>query len=107
MKIYDEATQQELTAPDLEAGYLYAGQRVTGVTEAHTEVLPGTVTDARPNGLRRLVPEKPITEPCQWYHAYTGEELAVRNQPSQLDRVEAQAIYTAMMTDTLLEETDV
>ena len=24
--------------------------------------------------------------------------------PSQLDRVEAQAVYTAMMTDTLLEE---
>ena len=25
-------------------------------------------------------------------------------EPSQLDRVEAQAVYTAMMTDTLLEE---
>lgn len=24
--------------------------------------------------------------------------------PTQLDRVEAQAVYTAMMTDTLLEE---
>ena len=26
------------------------------------------------------------------------------DEPSQLDRVEAQAVYTAMMTDTLLEE---
>lgn len=25
-------------------------------------------------------------------------------EPTQLDRVEAQAVYTAMMTDTLLEE---
>ena len=30
------------------------------------------------------------------------DSLAV--QPTQLDRVEAQAVYTAMMTDTLLEE---
>ena len=27
----------------------------------------------------------------------------VPEEPSQLDRVEAQAVYTAMMTDTLLE----
>lgn len=26
------------------------------------------------------------------------------DEPSQLDRIEAQALYTALMTDTLLEE---
>ena len=31
------------------------------------------------------------------------EPEPVTGEPSQLDRVEAQAVYTAMMTDTLLE----
>ena len=31
------------------------------------------------------------------------EPEPVPEEPSQLDRVEAQAVYTAMMTDTLLE----
>ena len=36
---------------------------------------------------------------------YTIEDDGVEgvNEPTQLDRVEAQATYTAMMTDTLLE----
>ena len=48
-------------------------------------------------------------------HGYTFDEIPepsvpvpapnpVPDEPSQLDRVEAQAVYTAMMTDTLLEE---
>lgn len=41
------------------------------------------------------------------YIPYTEEELAQieaeRNKPSQLDIIEAQVVYTAMMTDTLLE----
>ena len=104
MKIYEESTHAEVTQPDLEAGYVYEGVIVTGRTEPGTEVLPGTVTTARPSGLRRLVPAKDITEACQWYHRYTAEELAARAQPSELDRIEAQLTYTAMMTDTLLEE---
>ena len=43
--------------------------------------------------------------------AYNGEytieddcEPELEPEPTQLDRVEAQATYTAMMTDTLLEE---
>lgn len=31
------------------------------------------------------------------------EEEAVDSEPTQLDRIEAQVTYTAMMTDTLLE----
>lgn len=103
MKIYEETTHQEITEPDLSAGRLYVGQLVTGRTEEHLEVMEGTVTEARPEGLRRLVPAYDIAEPCLFYHRYTEEELAALNQPSRLERVDAQATYTAMMTDTLLE----
>lgn len=98
--MYDETTKEALTDPDLTQGFLYEGVRVTG---QRVEVMAGTVTEARPEGLRRLVK---VTEPCQYYHRYTADELAARaavRQPTQLDRVEAQATYTAMMTDTLLE----
>ena len=44
-------------------------------------------------------------------YSYNGEytieddgEPEPEPEPTQLDRVEAQAVYTAMMTDTLLEE---
>lgn len=103
MKIYDEITREELTDPDLSAGRLYDGEIVTGHTEEYLEVMDGTVTETRPEGLRRLVPAADTTEPCRFYHQYTAEELAVMTQPSQLERVDAQATYTAMMTDTLLE----
>lgn len=54
------------------------------ITVADIDGVP-TVTSWTP----RPIPEPdPIPEP----------------EPSQLDRVEAQATYTAMMTDTLLEE---
>lgn len=88
MKIYDETTREEITNPDLSAGYLYDGVIVTGQTEELIQVMEGTVTDDRPNGLRRLIPAQNITEPCQWYHTYTEKELAVQNQtevPSDID----------------------
>ena len=40
------------------------------------------------------------------FSAYTvqdGELLDISNAPTQLDQIEAQVTYTAMMTDTLLE----
>ena len=45
---------------------------------------------------------------CQ-ENGYTFEAVIISEpepepEPTQLDRVEAQATYTAMMTDTLLEE---
>lgn len=103
MKIYDEITKEEILDPDLSAGYVYNGYIVTGHTEERIEVMEGTVTEDRPEGLRRLIPEKVLHEECLLYHAYTVEDLAEKNAPSQLDRVEAQAAYTAMMTGTLLE----
>ena len=81
MKIYDELTREEIASPDLSAGYLYDGVIVTGRTEEHYEIMAGTVTEDRPEGLRRLVPAQDIAEPCQWYHTYTEEELAALQQP--------------------------
>lgn len=85
MKIYDEITREELTAPDMKAGYVYDGVIVTGHTEERIEVMEGTVTDDRPDGLRHLVPAQDITEPCQWYHTYTEEELAGQEEAGTLE----------------------
>lgn len=37
------------------------------------------------------------------YTVVDDGQLEAANSPSQLDRIEAQVAYTAMMTDTLLE----
>lgn len=120
MKIYDEITKEELTAPDESKGYLYESQIKTGMTEDTYEVMEGTVTEDCPNGLRRLIPGHAVFEACQFYHTYTDEEikrmeeLAAAEQAAKdreeriarIDSIDAQVTYTAMMTDTLMEETD-
>ena len=45
-----------------------------------------------------------ITLNAEAYNAYETEHPPVPPVPSQLDRIEAQALYTALMTDTLLED---
>lgn len=85
MKIYDEITREEILVPDLALGYVYDGVIVTGRTEERYEVMEGTVTEDRPEGLRRLIPAQDITEPCQWYHKYTEEELAQQGQNKDLE----------------------
>lgn len=100
MKIYDETTGEERENPDLEGGYTYPGKRAAGT---EIRLLEGTRERFPPDGLRQRVS---LYEDCLFYHAYTAEEQAAGAQaaePSQLDRVEAQVVYTAMMTDTLLE----
>lgn len=120
MKIYDEITKEELTAPDESKGYLYDSQIKTGMTEDTYEVMVGTVTEDCPNGLRRLIPGHAVFEACQFYHTYTDEEIkrmeeqAAAEQAAKdreeriarIDSIDAQVTYTAMMTDTLMEETD-
>ena len=120
MKIYDEITKEELTAPDESKGYLYEGQIKTGMTEDTYEVMEGTVTEDCPNGLRRLIPGHAVFEACQFYHTYTDEEIkrmeeqaaaeqAAKDREAKIamiDSIDAQVTYTAMMTDTLMEETD-
>lgn len=120
MKIYDEITKEELTASDESKGYLYDSQIKTGMTEDTYEVMEGTVTEDCPNGLRRLIPGHAVFEACQFYHTYTDEEIkrmeeqAAAEQAAKdreeriarIDSIDAQVTYTAMMTDTLMEETD-
>ena len=119
-EIYNE-NMEHIENPDLTLGYLKPSTRteyheaVEGVTEVwHYE----TVAEY-PNGGKdiRKVVDVPGVEaqaawdeeiPIQIYIPYTQEEFnrmeAERNKPTQLDRIEAQALYTALMTDTLIEE---
>lgn len=62
MAIYDAITREPIESPDLSTGYLVDGTIVTGYI---TEVMPGTITESRPNGIKHRVP---VTEPCQWYY---------------------------------------
>ena len=120
MKIYDEITKEELTAPNESKGYLYESQIKTGMTEDTYEVMEGTVTEDCPNGLRRLIPGHAVFEACQFYHTYTDEEIKRMEEQAaaeqadkereeriaRIDSIDAQVTYTAMMTDTLMEETE-
>lgn len=90
MKIYDELTGVELTAPDLGAGYLYPDRRLVAHHDAveevsHLEPMPGT------DGLRWKVVDTPASEAwdeyeaCLYYHPYTEDELAAMQPPSEPD----------------------
>lgn len=98
MKIYDELTGAELTAPDESAGYLYTGQRVVKHVAETTEIMAGTVTADCPQGLRHIIPAHDVYEDCQYYHAYTEEEIeaqkaaqAESSKPSLQEQVDANA----------------
>ena len=107
MKVYDEISGLELSSPDLTAGCLYTTRRVIEHVPESREVMEGTITEDDPKGLEHIIEAHDIYENCQFYHAYTDAEIAERNKPTLDDRittVEAQATYTAMMTDTLMTE---
>lgn len=91
MKIYDENTKKEIQNPDLTKGFLYEGIIVIGRTEPEVVVMPGTVTEENPQGLRRIIPAHDVYEDCQYYHAYTEEELAERDKPTLQEQVDANA----------------
>lgn len=112
MNIYDELTKvlldENFVNEEIRAGrgMTYSGQIKMGSYPAIPEkriLIPGTVTKENPTGSCRIVPEvpeRPIYEDCLYYHAYTPEELA----PTWQETMEAQVLYTSMMTDTLLED---
>lgn len=91
MKIYDEITNEELTSPDLAAGYLYTARRVAEHVPESREVMQGTVTEDNPQGLIYIIPAYDLYEDCQFYHAYTAEELAEREKPTLQEQVDANA----------------
>ena len=81
MNIYDEITGEVLTSPDETKGYVYTGQRVARHVPEHDEILEGT------DGWRHRIPAHDEYEPCQYYHAYTAEELAERDKPTAEQRL--------------------
>lgn len=97
MKIYDESTGKKLTKAqaDTEKGYLYGGRRVTGHVEETTEIMEGT------DGLRRVVPAHDEYEGCQYYHAYTDEELAAQEETTLEEQVAALTAKVAELTAML------
>ena len=120
MEIYNE-DMELIESPDLMRGYLEDRTRtvhhdaVEGVTEVwHYEVIAEYLGGGKDVCKVIDVPGVQAQEawdekiPIQIYIPYTQEELdrmeAERNKPTQLDRIEAQALYTALMTDTLIEE---
>lgn len=115
MRIID-MNGNEIVSPDLNLGKLVEEQ----IFVAHHEAIEAVeeqwhyeVIAEYPNGgkdVKRVI-NIPAVEPkdawdeyetVQRYVPYTEEELAeieaIRNQPTQLDRIEAQVAYIAMMT---------
>lgn len=119
-EIYNEKMEL-IENPDLSLGYLKNSVRTVHhyAVEGVQEVWHYETVAEYPNGgkdIRKVVDvpgveAKPAWDeeiPIQIYVPYTQEELdrmeAERNKPTQLDRIEAQVLYTALMTDTMIEE---
>ena len=85
MRIID-TSGNPIKSPDLEKGYLTTRQEIRA--------------DAVPiDNLTKFAWEDSDFEEVQVYIPYE----VVETEPSQLDRIEAQVAYTAMMTGTLVE----
>ena len=130
MKIYDEITKEEITSEiDTSKGQTYDSRIVTGHVDDTYEIMEGSVNEFWPDGMKRIIPGYDVYEECKFYHAYTEEELkkieadkdqkekeeaeaAAKEQAerdrdekiARIDSIDAQATYTAMMTDTLMSE---
>lgn len=145
--IYNSDLTEILTDPDLTLGRLEPAKRLVAHHDAvpyqvQYEVMPGTITDDCPDGLRQeiITPAQEAWdeyEDVQRYVPYTEAELAERAAQAEreqaaadalakaeqeqaaadaaakaeqeakiakIDAIEAQTTYTAMMTDTLMEE---
>lgn len=114
MKLFD-VNGNPLETFDPEQGYVVEEQRIA----VHHEAIPGRAEQGHyevareyPNGGRDLrfvvdVPGVKGAEPWDEYetvlvfHAFAPERED--DSPTQLDMLEAQVMYTALMTDTLLE----
>ena len=119
-EIYNE-NMERIEHPDLTLGYLKSDTRVEhhNAIEGVMEVWHYETIAEYPNGgrdVRKIIDVPGVAAQAAWdeeipiqiYMPYTQEELdrieSERNKPTQLDRIEAQALYTALMTDTLIEE---
>ena len=130
MKIYDEITKEEITSEiDTSKGYTYNGKVVSGHVDEKSVIMEGSVSELWPDGMTEIIPGYDVYEDCLYYHAYTEEglkkneedkdqkekeeaEAAAKEQAerdrdekiARIDSIDAQATYTAMMTDTLMSE---
>lgn len=68
---------------------------------AQGNYLPMPLMDERGVYHYKLVDGKPIERTQE---EMDGDYTPPESTPTQLDRIEAQALYTALMTDTILEE---
>lgn len=120
MEIYNENMEQ-IENPDLSLGYLKPSTRTVHheAVESVEEQWHYETIREYPNGgkdIKKVIDVQGVEAKDAWdeeiqiqiYIPYTQEELdaieAKKNEPTQADRIEAQVLYTAMMTDTLLEE---
>lgn len=116
MKILDQAGN-EILEPDYSLGYIVEENVLVAHHEAvepveetgHYEVLAEYENGGK--DVAWVVDVEAVEAAEAWdeyekilrYIPYTAQQLAERNRPTQLDILEAQLTYTAMMTDTLLE----
>lgn len=116
MKIIDQ-NGIELATIDESLGYLIPDKIFVEHHEAVSAVpeqFHYEVEREYPNGgkdLRKVVDVPGVAavpawdeyEDVQRFVPYTEAELEAQSAPSQMDIIEAQVLYTALMTDTLLE----
>lgn len=119
-EIYTE-NMERIEHPDLTLGYIKLGTRTVHhkAVEGVQEVWHYETVAEYPNGgkdVKKVVDVPGVEAKPAWeeelqikiYVPYTQDELdrmeEERNKPTKLDRIEAQTMYTAMMTNTLIEE---
>ena len=116
MRILD-VNGNEILNPDYSLGYVVEEKLLIvhhDAIEAIEEVGHYEVIAEYPNGgkdVEWVVDVEAVESADSWdeyetimrYTEYTAEELVEKNKPAQLDIIEAQIAYTALMTDTLLE----
>lgn len=114
---YFNESGAEIFDPDYAKGYGVPDRLLIAHHDAELEVKEVghyEVVQEYPNGGKDVewvvdIPGVPAKDAWDEYenimrwHWYTEEELAEMNKPSQLDVIEAQVLYTALMTGTILE----
>lgn len=107
----------ELDSPDLSIGYLVEDKILIAHHEAADAVQEQwhyeTIREYENGGkdVEKIVDVPGVAAKDAWdeyetilrYTPYTEEELAQRNAPTWQDAMEAQVMYTALLTDTILE----
>lgn len=116
MRILD-INGNEISSPDLTLGYLIEEEILVAHHDAvepveeqwHYEVIATYENGGQ--DVKKVIDIAGIEAKDAWdeyetinrYISFTEEQIAERNKPTQLDIIEAQVTYTAIMTDTLME----